>query len=127
MKKESNIKPTNAVKPPPPPSPPPLGPYPLTYDGTPHEIENRRTLAMSAIVNEYYKAANRFGPFHSAHEGIAVIKEELDELWDEIKKNPESRSPEKMLEEAAQLGAMAKRFIVDICLPEIARKNEGDE
>ena len=97
----------------------------LTYDGTPHEIENRKVLAISAIVNEYNEAVSRFKPFNSAHEGFAVIKEEYDELWDEIKKKPETRSPEKMLEEAAQLGAMAKRLIVDICLPEIARKNKG--
>jgi hypothetical protein len=102
-------------------------PLPLTYEGTPHEIRDRELLAISAIVNEYNKATRDHKSFNSAHEGIAVIKEEYDELWDEIKKKPGSRSPEKMLEEAAQLGAMAKRLIVDICLPELARKNRGEE
>lgn len=65
------------------------------------------------VVGELLNATKMFGPFKSAHEGYAIIKEEFDELWDEIKlKNP---STVRMREEAIQVAAMAMRFIHDIC------------
>jgi hypothetical protein len=68
------------------------------------------------VVQEYRLAVAKFKPFHSGHEGYAVIKEELDELWDEIKKNgPSSR----LKSEAIQVAAMAIRFITDICGTEV--------
>ena len=93
-----------------------MKPYPLTYEGTPHEDRDRELIAMTAIVVELRRATATNGPFHSAHEGIAVIREEYDELWDEIKKKAIDRDPEKLQEEAVQLGAMAVRFIIDICM-----------
>ncbi len=49
---------------------------------------------------------------HSYHEGYAVLKEELEELWDEIKK----REPDndKLFKEAIQVGAMALAFIHEL-------------
>jgi len=67
-------------------------------------------------MHEFYKAREKFAPFNSAHEGYAVIKEELDELWDEIKKKSEQRSPATMRGEAIQIGAMALAFIIDLNL-----------
>lgn len=47
--------------------------------------------------------------FNSPHEGYAVMLEEMDELFDEIrKKRPDNV---RMLEEAVQVGAMAIKFI----------------
>jgi len=64
------------------------------------------------VINEYEAATKKFGKFNSTHEGYAVIKEELDELWDEIKTN----SPSKTLaEEAVQVTAMGLRFLNDCC------------
>jgi hypothetical protein len=68
-----------------------------------------------AILKEYMRASEKFPPFHSSHEGYAVIKEELDELWGEIKKKPTDRSLRLMREECVQVGAMALRFLVDLC------------
>lgn len=68
------------------------------------------------FVQEYHKARKKFAPFNSTHEGYAVIKEELDELWDEIKKKGPYRSREKMRKEAVQVGAMALAFILDLNL-----------
>lgn len=70
--------------------------------------------ALRAISREHNRAITHFKPFNSAHEGFAVIKEEYDELWDEIKKRHSKRSNERMKEEATQLGAMALRFLIDI-------------
>ncbi len=64
------------------------------------------------IEDEYIIALTKFPRFNSAHEGYAVIKEEVDELWDEIKK---SQRPLEMKEEAIQIAAMALRFIIDVC------------
>lgn len=64
------------------------------------------------IINELIKATDKHGPMKSAHEGYAVILEELDELWEEIKfKEP---SEEFMRKEAIQIAAMAMRFILDV-------------
>lgn len=55
-------------------------------------------------------------PFSSAHEGYAVLLEEVEELWDEVKKGgTEPRSEERIRREATQVAAMAIRFLVDVC------------
>ena len=67
------------------------------------------------VREEYDSASRRYPPFNSAHEGYAVILEEMDELWLEVKKSPRKREPEKMRAEAIQVAAMALRFLVDCC------------
>ena len=54
--------------------------------------------------------------FNSHHEGYAVIKEELDELWEEIRKRDGLRMKPLLKKEAVQVGAMALRFLVDLIL-----------
>ena len=44
-----------------------------------------KTQAIELIVNEYEKASRKFPKFNTAYEGYAVILEEMDELWTEIK------------------------------------------
>ena len=63
--------------------------------------------------SELVRASKLHREFTSAHEGYAVILEELDELWDEVKK----REPdiEKMRHEAIQVAAMAMRFVLNVC------------
>ncbi len=68
--------------------------------------------AQKLILDEYVKALGVFSPMASSHEGYAVILEELDELWDDIKSE---RSRETLAHEAKQIGAMALRFLVDCC------------
>ena len=65
------------------------------------------------MCGEYRSATAAFGQLSSGHEGYGVIKEELDELWDEIKVKPQDKY--RMRDEATQLAAMAIRFIVDVC------------
>ena len=66
-------------------------------------------LVIKRIIEELESATQKKGRFHSTHEGWAVIKEEHEELWEEIKKNDFV----KMDVEAIQLAAMALRFLVD--------------
>jgi hypothetical protein len=35
---------------------------------------------------EYDEAISKYGDFKSLHEGYAILLEEVDELWEEIKK-----------------------------------------
>lgn len=49
---------------------------------------------------------------NTPHEGYAVILEELDELWVEIKKK--KPDTQEMRKEAIQVAAMAVRFIEDL-------------
>ena len=69
------------------------------------------------ILGELRRAREAYPkPFNSAHEGYAVLKEEVDELWDEVRaKQGGGRDVEAMRREAIQVGAMALRFILDVC------------
>ncbi len=80
----------------------------------PLNIQSSEQAAFAAI-NEYDAAVDAYPPFHSAHEGFAVLLEEVDELKAEVWKRPENRSKARMRREAIQIAAMAIRFVVDCC------------
>jgi len=65
--------------------------------------------------DELIVAMKSYPAFHSAHEGFAVLKEEVDELWDEVKKQPAVRSKAEMRKECIQIAAMAIRFALEVC------------
>lgn len=67
------------------------------------------------VAEELDRALRKHGKMASAHEGYAVILEELDELWDEIKVRQSKRRPKKMKREAIQVAAMAMRFVLEVC------------
>lgn len=67
------------------------------------------------IADEYEFATSKFGPFNSAHEGYAVILEEMDELKAEVFKKKDLRDNAKLRKEALQTATMAIRFITDVC------------
>lgn len=50
-------------------------------------------------------------PHNSRHESYAVILEELDELWDEIKADG---TDARVVAEAAQVGAMVIRLLTEV-------------
>jgi glutamyl-tRNA reductase len=68
------------------------------------------------ITDEAIRASNLHKPMNSAHEAYAVILEEVDEFWEEVKKKSSERSREKMREELIQIGAMALRSLHDLKL-----------
>jgi hypothetical protein len=71
----------------------------------------KKEIALKLISKEYNDAKRSWPTFNSTHEGYAVILEELDELWDEIKANgPQGR----LQDEAVQVAAMALRFLIDL-------------
>lgn len=73
--------------------------------------------ALQSILREYDRATASFAPMASPHEGYAVILEEVDELWREVK--TDKRAPtlreDAMRREAIQVAAMALRFLIDCC------------
>lgn len=78
------------------------------------ELQDRVAVALVEAEMELRAASEKFAPFNSAHEGYAVLLEEVDELWDEVKIRTDFRSREKMRKEAIQVAAMALRFVVDL-------------
>lgn len=76
----------------------------------------RAEAVAEAILGELRDAMDKHAPMQNAHHAYAVILEELDELWDEIKKKSEHRSKVAMRLELRQVAAMALRAIVDLDL-----------
>lgn len=62
---------------------------------------------------ELGRAARKHGRFNSLHEGYAVLLEEVEELWEEIKRR--DPRPAEIYKEAVQIAAMAGRIDRD-CL-----------
>jgi hypothetical protein len=70
---------------------------------------------LKAVEIEMRKARIKYKPFNSTHEGYAVIKEELDELWDLVKKNKGYKINDlQMKKECIQIAAMAVAFVIDL-------------
>lgn len=72
-------------------------------------------VAVNEAAAELSRATRKHGPMRGPHEGYAVILEELDELWDEVKRQ-QINWPD-LRKEALQVAAMALRFVVDVCDP----------
>ncbi len=65
------------------------------------------------VKYEIDKARNKYQrDFASTHEAYGVIFEELDELWDEIKKKQPDK--DKMRHEAMQTASMLIRLIIEL-------------
>lgn len=71
-------------------------------------------LLMARLYDELTRAYATYGPVASVHEGYALILEELDELWDEVRKKDAERDPADMRVEAVQIAAIALRFALDL-------------
>jgi hypothetical protein len=80
-----------------------------------NENEYRFQKIIADVTYEWANASAKFAPFNSAHEGFAILNEEVDELWDEVKLKQGTRATEDLRAEAIQVAAMAIRFIYDVC------------
>lgn len=77
------------------------------------------------VAEVHTRAGNgkhKWGEFNSAHEGFAVLKEEVDELWDIVKTKQKDRDLNQMQSEALDVAAMALRFAEECCSEEKGRK-----
>lgn len=75
-----------------------------------------QTPAAAMVLNEVFaeikRAIKGHGPMRGPHEGYAVILEELDELWAEVKADRGMQKSARA--EAIQVAAMAVRYALDI-------------
>ena len=78
---------------------------------------------LSALEVELLVAQREHPPMHSPHEGYAVIREELEELWEHVKADTGASYDARS--EAIQLAAMACRYVLDICDAERRRNGEA--
>lgn len=72
--------------------------------------DEKEAAIMGAIVAEL-KRASPWPGFNSAHEGYAILAEEVDELWAHVKMNQKRRDLAVMRAEAIQVAAMAVKFV----------------
>lgn len=78
------------------------------------KLDTRFEDAFQEVRHELEEATRQYSSFRTAHEGYAILLEEVDELWDEIKKKPTERDSRKLRAEAKQVAAMALRFMIDL-------------
>lgn len=63
------------------------------------------------VMYEYARVSEKHGPHYaSAHEGWAVMWEEVEELWEEVRKKRSNRDAENMREECVQIASCAMKF-----------------
>lgn len=67
-----------------------------------------------AVATELSNAMNAHAPMASLHEAYAVILEEVDELWDEVRKKAKNRKDKHVAQELIQISAMCIRALVDL-------------
>lgn len=76
---------------------------------------SRPVLVAEEILDAYTKARVKHAPMRGPHEGYAILLEEVDELWDEVKAwQSDDPNREKMRKEALHVAAMALAFLVEV-------------
>ena len=71
--------------------------------------------SLKLIKKEFTRANKLYPDFHSNHEAYAVIKEEFDELWDEIRKEKGIKGNDEIRTELIQIGAMVVKYLENLC------------
>ena len=66
------------------------------------------------VESELERARKKNKPLNSVHEGYAVILEELEEFWEQVRLKRDNRDKVKMYEELVQIAAMAQRTAEDV-------------
>ena len=82
----------------------------------------KESTAFKLVKDELDRATELHGEFSSPHEGYAILLEEVDELWEEIKTH--NATTHRGTSEAVQTAAMAIRYLIDLCPEESATKHE---
>jgi hypothetical protein len=72
--------------------------------------EMLKSRAFELVEDELVRALSEHGPMKSSHEGWALIREEVDEMWEEVKANRKVEARE----ECKQVAAMALRYLMEV-------------
>jgi hypothetical protein len=78
--------------------------------------------AMKLVMDELERATEGHPKMRSPHEGFAILQEEVDELWTEVKAN--QGTTDRGVSEAVQTAAMAFRYLIDLCAEKSATQHE---
>jgi transposase-like protein len=82
-----------------------------TESGAGRAVRQERFIAaLREVIEELSRARRQYPPMHSAHEGWAVIYEEVCELWEAVRQGDR---PQQRLE-GVQVAAMALRLLIDV-------------
>jgi len=80
-------------------------------------VKHKRTPQESVLheaANQLRVVTEAHGPFASAHEAVSIIREELDELWDEVRKKEGMRNRVTLRNEAIDIAVAALRFAAQV-------------
>jgi hypothetical protein len=83
---------------------------------------NATNKTLHDVYKEISLARENWPAFNSAHEGFAVLLEEVDELKAHVWTKQKNRDLAAMRKEAIQVAAMAVRFAMEVCDEERGRK-----
>lgn len=70
--------------------------------------------AIKQVLSELEDTQLQHPTMRSMHQAYAVLLEEVDEVWTEIKKKPDQRHYIRVRQEAAQIAATALRIMIDL-------------
>lgn len=77
---------------------------------------NKLQEILEDVKKEFKFATDKYGKFNSLHEAYAIVLEEVNELWEEVKTSQKDSSRIKFVRrEAIQVATMAIRLIFDCC------------
>jgi predicted acylesterase/phospholipase RssA len=95
----------------------------MEQDVTLQRINHDVEVVTDEVYREVIRARQLHRGMNSLHESYAVILEELDEFWEQVKVNPKKLSPEaqqvrmeELRKELIQTAAMCVRSILDLKL-----------
>lgn len=71
------------------------------------------------VAAELAKVRSKHKPLNSSHEGYAVLLEELDELWEEVRRRDKNYT--NMFNELVQIGAVAQRMAEDVVAASLSK------
>jgi len=78
--------------------------------------------ASTAAYREATRAAGIWPRYHSAHEALGVLLEEVDEFQRIVFLKQEDRDLDAMRKEAIQIAAVALRIAAEVCDEEVGRQ-----
>lgn len=78
--------------------------------------------AAEEATNEVLRARELHARMNSAHEGFAVLLEEVEELKAHVWQKQRNRDLREMRKEAIEVAAMALAFAVEVCDEERGRR-----
>lgn len=81
---------------------------------------NEKMIAIMWLFGKELRRATENNPsYNSAHEAWAVLYEEVDELWEEVREKRENRSHHRMAKEAIQVACVAMRLVHSLTPDEV--------